>query len=190
MKKTFSLSGARDAFTVTPRHLLFGRVGIVAGPLTATIDGHVLEGHVPALEAAHRGEVVTTLFSQAIPNENRRIPMKFQHLLAASLVFAAAAVNAQSTTPTDHAAHHLATTSAPTSSVAWTEGEVRKVDKAAGKVTLRHGRIEDLDMPGMTMVFRATDPRLLNGLKEGDKVRFVAGLANGALTVSTIERAE
>ena len=117
--------------------------------------------------------------------------MKFQHLLAASLVSVAAAASAQATTPTDHAAHHLTTTSAATPSIAWTtEGEVRKVDIAAGKVTLRHGRIENLDMPGMTMVFRATDPRLLSGLKEGDKVRFVAGLANGALTVLTIERAE
>ena len=117
--------------------------------------------------------------------------MKFQHLLAASLVSVAAAASAQATTSTDHAAaHHLTTTSAATPSIAWTEGEVRKVDIAAGKVTLRHGRIENLDMPGMTMVFRATDPRLLSGLKEGDKVRFVAGLANGALTVLTIERAE
>jgi len=116
--------------------------------------------------------------------------MKSQHLLVASLVFAAAAASAQATKPADPAVHHRTTTSAATSSIAWTGGEVRKVDKAAGEVTLRHGRIENLDMPGMTMVFRATDPRLLNGLKEGDKVRFVAGLANGALTVSTIERAE
>jgi Cu/Ag efflux protein CusF len=116
--------------------------------------------------------------------------MKFQHVLAASLVFAAAAVSAQSTTPTDHAALHPTTTSTATPAVAWTQGEVRKVDRAAGTITLRHGRIENLDMPGMTMVFRATDPQLLNGLKEGDKVRFVASLASGAFTVSTIERAE
>ena len=184
MMKTFSLSGAREALPVTRRHPLFGCVGIVASSLALPALAVIPVRRVQVFKNASYG------CCGAIPNEHGRIPMKFQHLLAASLVFAAAAVSAQSTTPTDRAAHHLTTTSAPTSSVAWTEGEVRKVDKAAGKVTLRHGRIENLDMPGMTMVFRATDPRLLNGLKEGDKVRFVAGLANGALTVSTIERAE
>ena len=114
----------------------------------------------------------------------------FNLVVAASLALCAMAVSAKSTSPADHAAHHLTTNSAATPAVAWTQGEVRKVDTAEGKVTLRHGRIENLDMPGMTMVFQATDPKLLNGLKEGDKVRFLAGLANGALTVSTIERAE
>jgi Cu/Ag efflux protein CusF len=116
--------------------------------------------------------------------------MKSQHLLAASLAFAAAAVSAKSTTPAYHAAHHPATASAVTPSIAWTRGEVRKVNIAASKVTLRHGPIDNLDMPEMTMEFRATNPRQLKGLKEGDKVRFVAGLSNGVLTVSKIERAE
>ena len=64
-----------------------------------------------------------------------------------------------------------------------TEGEVRKVDKEAGKLTLRHGRIENLDMPAMTMVFRVADPSMLETLKEGDKIRFAADRMNGALTV-------
>jgi Cu/Ag efflux protein CusF len=70
------------------------------------------------------------------------------------------------------------------------EGEVRKVDKEAGKLTLRHGRIENLDMPAMTMVFRAADPKLLDGLKEGDKVRFAADRVDGAITVTRIEAAK
>lgn len=70
-----------------------------------------------------------------------------------------------------------------------TEGEVRKVDKAAGKITLKHGPITNLDMPGMTMVFRVSDPALLDRVKAGDKVRFTAEKVDGALTVVRMEPA-
>ena len=69
------------------------------------------------------------------------------------------------------------------------DGEVRKVDKEAGKVTLRHGPIANLAMPGMTMVFKVASPKMLEGLKDGDKVRFTADRVNGAITVTTIEPA-
>ena len=69
------------------------------------------------------------------------------------------------------------------------DGDVRKVDRDAGKLTLRHGPIANLDMPGMTMVFRVADPRMLESLKEGDKVRFSANRLNGAMTVTAIEAA-
>lgn len=67
------------------------------------------------------------------------------------------------------------------------DGEVRKIDKEQGKVTLRHGPIANLDMPGMTMVFKLADPKMLEGLKEGDKVKFAADRINGAITVTAIE---
>jgi Cu(I)/Ag(I) efflux system periplasmic protein CusF len=70
------------------------------------------------------------------------------------------------------------------------DGEVRKVDKDAGKVTLRHGPIANLEMPGMTMVFKVADPKLLEGLKEGDKVKFTAQRVDGAITVTAIESAK
>jgi Cu(I)/Ag(I) efflux system periplasmic protein CusF len=54
------------------------------------------------------------------------------------------------------------------------EGEVRRIDAAGGRVTIKHGEIVSLGMPPMTMVFRAKDPSLLQGLKVGDKVRFQA----------------
>ena len=66
------------------------------------------------------------------------------------------------------------------------DGEVRKVDKPQGKVTLRHGALTNLDMPAMTMVFKAADPKLLEGLKEGDKVRFTAEKVNGVISVTAI----
>ena len=68
-----------------------------------------------------------------------------------------------------------------------TEGVIRKIDKEQGKLTIKHGPIVNLDMPGMTMVFRVSDPKTLETLKEGDKVRFFADNVDGALTVTTIE---
>jgi Cu/Ag efflux protein CusF len=63
------------------------------------------------------------------------------------------------------------------------DGEVRKVDKEAGKITLRHGELKNLDMPAMTMVFRVKDPAMLEQVKPGDKVRFVAEKVGGAFTL-------
>lgn len=63
------------------------------------------------------------------------------------------------------------------------DAEVRKVDTAAGKITLKHGDIPNLDMPPMTMVFQARDAAQLTGLKAGDKVRFRADKINGTYTV-------
>ncbi len=67
------------------------------------------------------------------------------------------------------------------------EGMVRKIDKAQGKMTLRHGPLENLDMPAMTMIFRVTDPAFLDRVKLGDNVRFRADQVNGKLTVTQIE---
>ena len=69
------------------------------------------------------------------------------------------------------------------------EGEVRKIDTDAKKITLKHGDIPNLEMTGMTMVFRVKDPDLLAKLKPGDKVRFTADKVDGALTVLSIEPA-
>ena len=63
------------------------------------------------------------------------------------------------------------------------EGEVRKVDKEAGKLTVRHGPIEGLDMPGMTMVFRMQDRAALDTLKVGDKIRIDVEKVSGTLTI-------
>jgi Cu/Ag efflux protein CusF len=68
-----------------------------------------------------------------------------------------------------------------------TDGEVRKVDKGAGKLTLKHGPIPNLDMPDMTMVFRVKEPTMLDQVKVGDKVRFAADKVGGQFTVVRIE---
>ena len=67
------------------------------------------------------------------------------------------------------------------------EAEVRKVDIEAKKVTLKHGPIKSLDMPGMTMVFQVKDTTLLEKLKAGDKIRFSAEQQQGAYVVTGIE---
>lgn len=69
---------------------------------------------------------------------------------------------------------------------AMTEAEVRKVDLDTGRVTLRHGEIAHLQMPPMTMVFRAREPALLQGLKPGDRVRFRAEKVEGGYAVTAI----
>ena len=58
------------------------------------------------------------------------------------------------------------------------------------KITLKHGEIKNLGMPGMTMVFQVKDPAMLDKVKTGDKVRFTAEKMNGALTVTNIEAAK
>jgi uncharacterized cupredoxin-like copper-binding protein/Cu/Ag efflux protein CusF len=71
-----------------------------------------------------------------------------------------------------------------------TEGLVKKVDKNAGKVTISHEPIESLGMPKMTMIFRVKDPAMLERLKEGDRIHFVADKVNGLFTVTEFEPAE
>jgi uncharacterized cupredoxin-like copper-binding protein len=70
------------------------------------------------------------------------------------------------------------------------EGEVRKVDKEAKKITLKHGEIKSLDMPGMTMVFQVKGAALLDAVKQGDKVRFKAERSGGAIVVTEIQPAK
>lgn len=77
---------------------------------------------------------------------------------------------------------------APTTDM--TEGEIRKVDKDNKKITIKHGDIKNLDMPGMTMVFQVKDPAMLDSVKAGDKVRFVAEKLSGALVVTDIQLAK
>jgi Cu(I)/Ag(I) efflux system periplasmic protein CusF len=72
---------------------------------------------------------------------------------------------------------------------AMASGEVTKLDKAQGRVTLKHGEIKNLDMPPMTMVFRAADPKLLEGLAVGQRIGFTAERINGVYTLTTVSKA-
>jgi Cu(I)/Ag(I) efflux system protein CusF len=71
------------------------------------------------------------------------------------------------------------------------QGEVKKVDESAGKITLKHGPIKSLGMDeGMTMVFRVKDPAVLKQVKAGDKVQFEAEEAGGAYTVTKMQKSK
>ena len=72
---------------------------------------------------------------------------------------------------------------------AQTSGEVVKIDKSGGRITLKHGEIKNLGMPAMTMVFRVRDSRLLDGVAVGDRVRFTADKLDGNFTVTALEKA-
>ncbi|KVC91067.1 copper-binding protein [Burkholderia ubonensis] len=67
-------------------------------------------------------------------------------------------------------------------------GEIRKVDTAAGKLTIKHGPLENLGMDAMTMVFKVKDAAMLSQVKAGDKIDFVADEVNGALTVTKLQK--
>ena len=67
------------------------------------------------------------------------------------------------------------------------DGEVRKIDKENKKITLKHGVIKNLDMPGMTMVFGVKDAAVFDSLKVGDKVKFKAEQTGTAITVTAIQ---
>ncbi len=85
------------------------------------------------------------------------------------------------------AANQASPPSAAVSTAPSSEGEVRKVDKGTGKITIKHGELPNLAMPPMTMVFRAQDPSMLDRVKAGDKVRFNVEKVDGAYTVTALE---
>ena len=70
------------------------------------------------------------------------------------------------------------------------EGEVRRVDKDAGRITIKHGPIktDTLDMDPMTMVFHVKDKSQLDAIKDGDRVRFrVVSEEGGRMTITEIQ---
>lgn len=87
----------------------------------------------------------------------------------------------------DHGGHGSHATADAAKSSTLTDGEIKKVDFDAGKVTIKHGEIKHLDMPPMTMVFTARDKNLLANLKPGDKVKFVVATENGKMIVTALQ---
>jgi len=102
----------------------------------------------------------------------------------------AAAVTLTSASPAlaqehNHDAHGPSQTSGVADNL--TDGEVKKVDKDAGKITIRHGELKNLGMPAMTMVFHVKDPVMLEQVKAGDKIRFISEKVDGAFTLIQLE---
>ncbi|THC44502.1 copper-binding protein [Massilia sp. Mn16-1_5] len=104
--------------------------------------------------------------------------------LALAMAAAVAGASAQ-----DHAGHDApAAQQAP--ALALVDGEVKKIDRETGKITLRHGEIPNLNMGAMTMVFRTRNAAMLDEIKVGDKVSFSADRVGGAITVVQLQKVE
>ncbi|MDP1900352.1 MAG: copper-binding protein [Rubrivivax sp.] len=86
----------------------------------------------------------------------------------------------------EHSAHHPAAAAVPADMA---QGEIRKVDKDAKKLTIKHGEIRSLDMPPMTMVFQVKDGAMLANLKAGDRIRFVVENVEAGYVVTDIRPA-
>jgi Cu/Ag efflux protein CusF len=113
--------------------------------------------------------------------------MKLGFQIAILLGIAVAAPAFAQKSSDDHSAHHGG---AQAQSATLADGEVRKVDKAAKKITIKHGPIQSLDMPAMTMVYRVKDPKMLEQVKAGDKIKFTAEDIGGQYTVTTVAPAK
>lgn len=109
-------------------------------------------------------------------------------IVSAGLALATANASAQMQMH-DHAQHDTAPAALQEDANSLADGEVKKVDKETGKLTVQHGPLVNLNMPGMTMAFKVRDPAMLDQVKAGDKIRLRVERVNGALTVTKLEAA-
>ncbi len=108
--------------------------------------------------------------------------MKFIPVVMAAVLFAIA----QGAVAGGPAVEHTSSSATSERAASLTDGEIKKVDRDAGRVTIKHGPLENLGMPGMTMVFGVTDVSVLQSLKAGDKVKFAAGKVDGRIVVTEL----
>ena len=111
-------------------------------------------------------------------------------LITASLIAFASLGTVSVQAAGDHAGHAMAALAAASAEMQMVDGQVKKVDKAAGKVTLSHGPLTNLNMPAMTMVFCVKEAAWLDQMQSGGKIRFVADSIDGTLTIVRYEAAK
>lgn len=110
-------------------------------------------------------------------------------LITATLITFAALGAATVQAAGEHTGHAMAEAAGKSAAMPMVDGQVKKVDKAAGKVTLAHGPLTNLNMPAMTMAFTVAKVGWLERMKTGDKIRFMADSVNGTITVVHFEAA-
>jgi Cu/Ag efflux protein CusF len=120
-------------------------------------------------------------------HEKEKNMTRYSILIAVSLLGTGLAFQATAD-DSHHPKTETTSVAAAASTAALAEGEVRKVDKAAGKITIKHGPIPNLDMPPMTMAYRVKDQAMLDQLKPGDKIAFEANNISGAFTLMRFEK--
>lgn len=107
-----------------------------------------------------------------------------KHLTLAALAATALAATAAAQAMEPGQAHGASAAAAD-----MTEGEIKKVDKDNRKLTIKHGDLKNLDMPGMTMVFQVRDPAFVEQVKAGDKIRFKAEKGASGFVVTELQQA-
>ncbi|TGN99022.1 copper-binding protein [Burkholderia sp. USMB20] len=121
--------------------------------------------------------------------------MKMNQLIAtatavfATGVFAVPALAAGDMPGMDMSGMKMSSGGAAESHAALTDAEVKKVDAASGKITLKHGALENVGMPPMTMAFKAKDAAMLAEVHAGDKVKVRVENVNGTLTIVKLVKA-
>ena len=113
----------------------------------------------------------------------KEIQMK-KRVLSLALLTGVCAIPSLAQATSDMATQPAATQAAP----GLTNGEVRRIERETGKITIRHGAIENLGMPPMTMVLTSINPAFLDELKPGDQIRFAAEKLGGIYTLTRVER--
>jgi Cu/Ag efflux protein CusF len=159
---------------------------------TAMVNGYAIEGHVPAREIKRLLAEQPKAKGLAVPGMPMGSPGMEGPRSDAYKVLLVQPDGSQKVYQ-----HYTSGSSGQTSNngsgdgsdAALTDGEVKKIDKDAGKITIKHGPIKNLDMPAMTMVFRARDVAMLDQVKPGDKIKFEVDKVKGAYTVLRIEPA-
>ncbi len=109
-------------------------------------------------------------------------------IFAISAIFTAG-TNASAQTM-EHAGHSMNASDQILVDTPLSIGEIKKVDRDTGKLTIKHGPLTNLDMPGMTMAFKVQDASMLEQVKTGDSIRFRVEKLNGSFTVTKLEAAK
>jgi Cu/Ag efflux protein CusF len=153
--------------------------------------------HADGLNRAAQAQALGKVFIQQTATRNAR-PVTIEKetnmtrktiVIAVSMLVAAFAFQANAQ---DSHKHHATEGAKPAAaeSAALTDGEVRKVDKTAGKLTIKHGPMPQFQMPAMTMVYRVKDKAMLESLKAGDKIKFDVDGVGSEFTVLHLEKAK
>ncbi len=115
---------------------------------------------------------------------------KINFVLAAAIVWTSGTGLVLAATDTPASTPNKAVGALAPASAQLTAGEVRKVDTEQGRLTIKHEALLNLDMPGMTMVFKVLDDKLLQNVKQGDKIMFRAEKLDAGFTVVKLEQAK
>lgn len=109
--------------------------------------------------------------------------MKFTLLINASMLAAISLTSVSALAQSTIEPGKTASVAPPT----MTDGEVRRIDKETGKITIKHGEIKHMEMPGMTMIFVVKDKALLDKTTVGAKIQFMVTNENGQLTITDLQ---